>query len=351
MTKIVYQLGPGVKSSLRRMRRETRDKGLAMRCQIILLTGKRRTATAIAEALGCSPSWVYRVRRQFRLWGLAGLVDHREDNGQVKLDERFLAVLYQVVDQNPQQYGYLRPTWTLELLVAVMAERTGTKVHVGTMSRALRQIGARRGRPCPTVHCPWPKEAKKQRLRQICYLLTHLPANEVACYEDEVDIHLNPKIGLDWMNRGTQKEVATPGQNEKCYLAGALDTRTGRLLWVGGMRKNSLLFLQLLKELLHRYPSAWRIHVILDNFRIHDSQAVREALAQWGARIRLHFLPPYCPNHNRIERVWKDLHDNVTRNHRCKTLTELVGNVVDWLHERNRRCQSYLRHQRLNQAA
>jgi hypothetical protein len=37
----------------------------------------------------------------------------------------------------------------------------------------------------------------------------------VAVYEDEVDIHLNPKIGPDWMTRGQQKEVMTPGKNEK----------------------------------------------------------------------------------------------------------------------------------------
>ncbi|MCS4320845.1 transposase [Serratia sp. BIGb0234] len=40
-------------------------------------------------------------------------------------------------------------------------------------------------------------------------------------YEDETDIHLNPKIGAAWQARGQQKRVVTPGQNEKCYLAGA----------------------------------------------------------------------------------------------------------------------------------
>ena len=40
----------------------------------------------------------------------------------------------------------------------------------------------------------------------------------------------------------------------------------------------------------------------------------------------LHFLPPYCPDHNRIERLWKDLHDNVTRNH---TLSQYVTTVTD----------------------
>jgi len=56
----------------------------------------------------------------------------------------------------------------------------------------------------------------------------------VVVYADEVDIDLNPKIGFDWMNRGQQKEVLTPGNNEKRYLAGALNPRTGGLTGVEG---------------------------------------------------------------------------------------------------------------------
>ena len=40
-------------------------------------------------------------------------------------------------------------------------------------------------------------------------------------YEDEVDIHLNPKIGADWQVRGKLKRIVMPRQNEKYYLAGA----------------------------------------------------------------------------------------------------------------------------------
>ena len=46
--------------------------------------------------------------------------------------------------------------------------------------------------------------------------------DEVAVYVDEVDIHLNPKMGLDRMARGQEKEVLAPGQNEKRYPAGTL---------------------------------------------------------------------------------------------------------------------------------
>ena len=53
-------------------------------------------------------------------------------------------------------------------------------------------------------------------------------------------------------------------------------------------------------------------------------------------RLRLHFLPPYCPDHNRIERIWKDLHDNVTRNHRCVSMEDLMVEVRCYLATRNR---------------
>ncbi|MHC5536753.1 transposase [Singulisphaera rosea] len=112
-----------------------------------------------------------------------------------------------------------------------------------------------------------------------------------------------------------------------------------RLIYVEGERKNSLLSLELLHKLATKvYPNAERIHVILDNYGIHDSLQVRLTLKSPAAeKLRLHFLPPYCPDHNRIERIWKDLHDNVTRNHRCATMAELMVEVRRYLAARNRR--------------
>src|SRR6185312_7567813 len=139
---------------------------------------------------------------------------------------------------------------------------------------------------------------------------------EPVLYSDEVDIHLNPKIGRDWMLRGHQRRIVTPGNNEKFYLAGALDVRTGCLHTTGTARKNAELFCQLLWLIASRYRRAERIHLIVDNYGIHKARHTRQVLAALGGRVVLHFLPPYCPDANRIERVWQDLHANVTRNHR-----------------------------------
>lgn len=338
MEGIVPELNWSAKLRLERLARECPDAGLKTRYLIIVNLVNGRSASETAKCLAVHRSTVYRVAKRFRECGETGLVDRREENGELKLDEEYLAVLHDVVESSPQDYESQRPTWTRELLVATMAKQTGVRIHVSTMSRALKQIGARRGRPKPIVHCTWSKAAKQKRLREIQRLVDELPPDEVAVYEDEVDIHLNPKIGPDWMVPGQQKHVVTPGRNEKRYMAGAQDVRTGELVWVEGEKKNSFLFILLLWELVQHYPDADVIHVILDNYCIHSTRQVEVTLAtEQGQRIRLHFLPPYCPDHNRIERTWKDLHDNVTRNHTCADMSELMKHVRRYLNARNRR--------------
>jgi transposase len=326
-----------VKEKLCKQLRRCSDASVRIRYLIVINLLNKRSARQTAAALGVHNTTVYRVASRFRAHGEWGLWDAREDNGQTKLDENFLSILYWVVRATPQQYGWRRPTWTRELLVATLARETGIRVHVTTMSRALAMVKARRGRPRPTVECPWAKAAKTRRLNALRQLLATLPRRHVAVYEDEVDIHLNPKIGLDWMVPGHQKQVLTPGKNVKRYLAGALDAHSGRLLWIEGERKTSALFIALLNQLLLTYADAPVVHVILDNYRIHDSKIVHAALAGFGGRILLHFLPPYCPDDNKIERLWQDLHANVTRNHTCPDMVSLMREVRCYLRKRNRK--------------
>jgi transposase len=208
-----------VKEKLSKHLQRVRDARTRVRYLIITNLLNGRSAGQTAEALRVHNTTVYQVAKRFRQRGEWGLFDGREDNGDTKLDERYLSLLYEVVRSRPPAHGWRRPTWTREMLVATMARKTGVRIHEATMSRALALVQARRGRPRPTVRCPWSPAWKTRRMNAIHGLLAHLPARHVAVYEDEVDIHLNPKIGWDWMVRGQQKEVVTPGQNVKRYLA------------------------------------------------------------------------------------------------------------------------------------
>ncbi len=311
-----------------------------VRYLIVLNWVNGSSPTEISAVLGCSRSHVYQVARRFINDGLGGLVDKREDNGNRKIDESVEAFCWELVEKSPSDFGFARPTWTLELIVRVLGSEQGSAISKGYLRKVLKRIGIHYRRTKPIVLCPWKKACRTRRLRQIERLIEELPSDEVALYVDEVDIDLNPKIGPDWCRCGVQKTVRTPGQNEKRYLAGALNAKTGRLTWVEGDRKDSNLFIdQLWTLVLDDYPEVKRLHLILDNYGIHSSNRTQIAVDALADKIVLHFLPPYCPEHNRIERVWKDLHDNVTRNHRCQTMKQLMAEVRKYLTIRKQRAE------------
>jgi transposase len=334
---MMITLSRNVKRRFRREMKTMANARLKTRYLIVLHTALGYGRRAIAEMLGCGPSTVQRVRERFLAEGEAGLRDHRGDNGLAKITEDYLLALLETVAGRPGDYGYPRTTWTQELLVHALSDRTGITISRSRMCRVLKALGIRRGMPKPTVGCPWSKQAKTRRIRLIERLIDTLPVDEAAVYEDEVDIHLNPKIGPDYMLPGQQKTVLTPGKNVKHYVAGAMDARTDRIVYVEGDRKRSTLFIDLLKKLDRTYADKQVIHVILDNYVIHTSKITQKAVEGFEGRIVLHFLPPYCPDDNRIERrVWRELHANVTRNHTCATMAELITRVRDYLARRNR---------------
>jgi transposase len=332
MAAIVVHLWRWQQRRLQRTTRKTHDAGLRTRALIILHAAAGKRSGAIAEAVGYDPSAVLKVIHRFLTEGEDGLRDHLADNGQPKVDDALHALLKTLVAGSPQDYGWTRPTWTQELLARQLNAMTKVRVSDTTVGRMLAAGGIRWGMARPTVACPWSSRAQRRRLREIQRRLATLSPKDEAFYVDEVDIHLNPRIGRDWMLPGTQKEVLTPGQNEKHYLAGALNSGTGQILWVGNGRKNGYLFLLLLRRLREAYPRARKLYVVLDNYGIHSSRLVQQALAEeFDERILLLYLPPYSPKHNRIERLWRELHAKVTRNHRCRTLVELLRDVEVFL--------------------
>jgi transposase len=294
---------------------------------------------AIGEILQCSVSLVYNVAHRFLELGEAAFADRREDNGHPATNKTVESAVRLLVAETPRKFGRRRPTWTLELLVRVLKQRTGLRLSCTTMWRLLRRMKIRLGYPKPFVKCPWPSARRDLRIRRLRYLLLHARPGEVWVFEDEVDIHLNPKIGPDYMLPKTQKKVLTPGVNKKRYLAGALNAFTGKLTWVESDSKNSELFAMLLFKLGWTYPEAERIHLIVDNYGIHKSNFTKLIVSSCAGKVRLHFLPPYCPDENRIERVWLDLHANVTRNHQCKTMDELMAEVRYWLRKESKRLE------------
>jgi transposase len=328
------RLSRAVRRRLQRLDRKTRDADLRVRCRVVLKVAQGLSARSAAREVGCVPSTAARIVAAFLAEGEASLFDGRSENGHRKVDEDVRQGLREIVVATPATFGLQRSTWSLEALALVVARQLEVWISIGHLWKVLRDLQIRWKCAKPIVACPWPAWRRKRRIRELRALEAERRPREVVLFADEVDINLNPRIGRDWMLPGQQKLVLTPGQNQKAYIAGAYDPRTGRIVCVDGDRKAVWLFLNLLRALLVVYRSARKIHLILDNYGIHKSEAVVAFLQEVGGKIQLHFLPPYCPEENRIERLWKDVHDNITRNHRCKRLEELLDQVSAYLASR-----------------
>ena len=267
-----------------RLGRRSGDPATAVRFHVIARLGRGERSPEVADGLEIARSTVVRTAASFDTAGIDGLFDKRRRNGTPKVDAPFRARVAELLGGTPEDFGWLRPTWTRELLCLQMRREGWPRIAVCTMGRALAHLGARLGVPKPIVLCPWPRDAREAVLRRIRTLESRASAEEPVLYSDEVDIHLNPKIGRDWMLRGYQRRILTPGKNAKFYLAGAVDVRSGVLHTTGAARKNASLFCELLWLLARTYGRrVRRIHLIVDNYGIHSAKETQRALgALWS---------------------------------------------------------------------
>jgi putative transposase len=309
--------------------------GYLLALHILLLCAVGRNPTEIADALFCSRSSVYRTVRAYRA-GTLGL--EPDEEGRLTPPVRTTVLvptlrrsLLALLKAPPHAYGWCRTRWSAATLALTLQTTRGVTVSAETMRRWLHEVDWVWKRAKLVAKDDDPHRVG--RLARIRYVFEQLTLGEAMVFADELDIALLPKVGCAWMPKGTQLEVMTPGQNQKHYLAGALDPTTGTLLHCLGPRKTNALFRDLLTRLEARYPAEHyaRLYVVVDTYTIHKAKPVEQWLAAhpW---VTLLWLPTYCPRANPIERAFGDVHDCCTRNHQRKRLPDLLTDVEDHLH-------------------
>lgn len=315
--------------------KEANPAEVRLRAQIILLLSEGYAWTLIAAVLFCSSATIARWKERFECGGVDALLEERRGRAATLLVGLGWLLVNWVKTLSPRDFGYCRSRWCCATLALVLLDTQRVKVSVETVRRCLHQENLVWRRPRPVLG---PTDAQRQwKLRKIRELLRDFPDDEAAVFQDEVDLNLNPDIGCMWMERGEQAEVVTPGNNVKRYLSGSMSWRSGEVVVTQGTRRNAELFVRHLDDLRRRFRHYRKIHVICDNARFHTiegSRVVRQYMSEHGDRIVLHYLPAYSPQDNPIERVWWHLHEQITRNHQCQSIEELVKLTMAWLDER-----------------
>jgi transposase len=308
--------------------------GYLLALHVVLLGAAGRTPTEIAAVLFCSRSTVYRAVRAYRAGELKGTLEvegaGRPLARRTGLSPALRRSVLALLKTAPRVCGWCRTRWSCATVALEVRARRGVTVSAETVRRWLHELGWEWKRAKLIAKDDDPQRVEK--LARIRYAFEHLRAGAALFFADELDISLLPKVGYQWMPKGEQVAVLTPGTNEKRYLAGALDIATGTTQHCVWYRKTTGLFLDLLATLDRAYPASAfaRLSLVVDNSKIHYAGEVEKWLAA-HPRFELLYLPTYCPRANPIERAFGDVHDKCTRNHTRKRMWRLVRDVEQHL--------------------
>ena len=164
-------------------------------------------------------------------------------------------------------------------------------------------------------------------------LLNTLGDDEAVVFADAVHpTHAVRPAGC-WAPKDTKIAIAGTSGRQRLNLHGAVDLETGATRMIEVTTVDAVSTIALLMAIVTMYPTKRLIHVFLDNARYHHAVLVQEWLARHGSRIKLHFIPIYCPHLNPIERLWGLMHRHVTHNRCHATYNDFCRSVLHFLRQ------------------
>jgi transposase len=161
----------------------------ARRALVLLLLADGWSYRDIGKAAFASATLVGNVKRDFARYGVAGVLGAKEQ--PFAIAPWLITVVRWLLGKTPQDFGFFRARWSCALLAMLLWEQEGIRLSTETVRRGLHRMDFvwRRPRPVLGPHDP----EYRVKLRRIRHLLVTLPAEETAVFQDEVDIHLNPR--------------------------------------------------------------------------------------------------------------------------------------------------------------
>ena len=120
------------------------------------------------------------------------------------------------------------------------------------------------------------------------------------------------KFGYGWIKKGKEKQIKATGSRTRVNITGAVNIESREVVTSNYEKINSESTIDFFKKVRLKYAETKTIHIILDQAAYHKSKQVKEYIEK--VNIKLHYLPPYSPNLNPIERLWKIMNEYARNN-------------------------------------
>ena len=282
------------RQELRDLHRQERNRRFADRIKAILLLDSGWSYLKIAEALLLDDQTIRNYETTFINQGIEALLSNSYKGGVKKLSAAQEVELRNHVAKHTYHsslgvIAYVSLTYSIEYSEQGM-------VHL------LHRLGFVHKK---TKLVPGKADAEKQRefVKRYEKLKATQNENDETLFMDGVHPQHNPISGYAWILKGKDKEIPTNTGRKRINLNGALNRKDFDVTIREDERINAQSTIQLFTQIENKYPNAPNINIIADNARYYRCKLVKKYLQ--NSRINLIFLPPYSPNLNLIERLWK----------------------------------------------
>jgi len=300
-------------TQLKLAHKQTREKRLADRIKAVLMVHFEFTYEQIKQALLLDEITVRRYKKKLEEKGIAGLLEYRYTGGQTRLIESQEQELKIFLQENTKR--------TAKEVVDYIEKTYGVTFSVIGITKLLHRLGF-------TYKKPKVIPGKADLLKQEEFLKLYQQTQDVLgdkdriYFADSTHPQHNTKPSYGWILKGKKNDkfVKTNSGRKRLNLNGVLSFKDKTAVVLEENTINSKSTINLLEAVKKKQPKG-KVFLILDNASYHHSREVKNWLLH-HTRFKLIFLPPYSPNLNLIERLWKFFHQKVTWNRYFETFEE-----------------------------
>lgn len=282
-----------------------------------------RKIDEVAEILGVGRSTVLEWWRKYREGGLAALSTKFASGRPTSLSDRQMMELRALLlGSDPRQHSFGVALWTRSLVAELIRLRFGRTLSEVTVGRILKKLGMSVQRPLYRAYQQDP--GRVRAWKEEIYPKIRAEAAErgaVILFADEAAVRTDFHAGTTWGAVGQTPVVEVTGGRDTIMMVSAISPR-GQLrfrLHEGSFRAAN--FIDFCKALLNDFDEP--VFLIVDNSRVHTAKQVTKFVESTKGRLRLFFLPPYSPELNPDEWVWKNVKNDKIGRAGVRGLNEL----------------------------
>jgi len=288
------------REQLKAQHRRERDKRICDRIKAILLYDKGWSILTIAEALFLSED---AIREHISEYQSSKKLKPENGGSTEKLS----------LEQSQQLAEHLRSHTYLYTkdIIAYVQSTMKISYTVPGMHNWLKRHGFSYKKPAIV---PGKSNAEQQQkwIDEYNQLRQDLPEDETICFMDGVHPTHNVQPAYGWIETGVRKEIPANSGRSRLNLSGAVDIVDHKVIIQEDKSLNANATISFLRKIEEAYPTKKYVHMFCDNAPYYRNKEVTKYLLT--SKIRLHFLPPYSPNLNPIERLWKWMKERVLYN-------------------------------------